>query len=214
MPLVFESSVLPTKPFAVDFLPWEIRIQSVPHPFWCNATSQPTWASVSTSVNEKNNRTYLIRLLWGLNEFIHVKPLEQGLAHSKGGALAVVVIIILIIIMFGFLCQLSFYSQSQADLHLFLLFPFCILECEHSIREPLRTASLGGTAAGEKGWVGCHQERCRLLPGLSHQYFVYLPKLWIFLSIHRLSFFCQHLITKIFKPTVILTCPSPSFYNC
>lgn len=118
-----------------------------------------------------------------------MKPLNRALLIGKGDMLAIVVIIIIIII-FGFCISYLCNFQSQADLH--SLFsprpqpPSLGLKCEHDVRELLRTASLGGTATGEKGQLGCEGERSRLQPGLSHHCFVYLPKQWPnFLSIHN-----------------------------
>lgn len=188
MPLASDASGLPTKPFAVDFLPQKLRIWLLPCPFWGNDTTQPTWASVSTFINENHNSIYLIRLLLGLNKYSHVKPLNRALLISKGDMLAIVVIIIIII--FGFCISYLCNFQSQADLHS-LFFPTLQpqslgLTCEHDVCELLRTASLGGTAAGEKGQPGRQGERSRLQPGLSHHCFVYLPKQWPnFLSMHR-----------------------------
>ena len=54
-------------------------------------------------------------------------------------------------------------------------------------------------AAGEKGQLDCPRERSRILPGLSHDYFSYLPQQWN--QLPRLLLFPQYLVMKAFKPT-------------
>lgn len=42
---------------------------------------------------ESNSNTYALGMLWGLNEWIHIKFLDQNIAHSKCSLVLAITII-------------------------------------------------------------------------------------------------------------------------
>lgn len=188
----------------------------------CDDTTQPTWVSVLIPVNENNNSTYRIRLLWGLSEFIHVKPLEQCLAHSKGSVLAIIVAIIIIIIISGF--SISYLCNFQSQLS---ISSFCILP---PLAWNVNMPSMSHW--GQRRWVARQQKR-RASGAVAEQDPDFRLAwatiiLWIcqssgpnFLTIHRLSFLPNILLWKFSNLqkswmtfTIISVYPSSIFYNC